>query len=96
MRGYLERMPRPSVDGGYYTKTQENRPLAGPLGFDGAYVIGAASGYGIMAAAGLAELVAGYITGAELPSYAPLFSLARYQDASYQALLANWGESWQL
>ncbi len=96
MRGYLERMPRPSVDGGYYTKTQENRPLAGPLGVDGAYVIGAASGYGIMAAAGLAELVAGHISGAELPSYAPLFSLARYQDASYQALLANWGESWQL
>lgn len=96
MRGYLERMPRPSVDGGYYTKTQENRPLAGPLGVQGAYIIGAASGYGIMAAAGLAELVAGHISGAELPNYAPLFSLQRYEDASYQALLANWGESWQL
>ncbi|MBX3004928.1 MAG: FAD-binding oxidoreductase [Anaerolineales bacterium] len=96
MRGYLERMPRPSVDGGYYTKTQENRPLAGPLGVQGAYIIGAASGYGIMAAAGLAELVAGHISGGELPGYAPLFSLQRYEDASYQALLANWGESWQL
>lgn len=96
MRGYLERMPRPSVDGGYYTKTQENRPLAGPLGVPGAYVIGAASGYGIMAAAGLAELLAGHITGAALLEYAPLFSLGRYKDPSYQALLANWGESWQL
>lgn len=96
MRGYLERMPRPSVDGGYYTKTQENRPLAGPLGVQGAYIIGAASGYGIMAAAGLAELVAAHISGGELPGYAPLFSLERYEDASYQALLANWGESWQL
>lgn len=96
MRGYLERMPRPSVDGGYYTKAQENRPLAGPLGVPGAYIIGAASGYGIMAAAGLAELVAGHITGATLPEYAPLFSLARYQDPAYEALLANWGESWQL
>jgi len=96
MRGYLERMPRPSVDGGYYTKTQENRPLAGPLGVPGAYVIGAASGYGIMAAAGLAELLAAHITGIQLPPYAPLFSLARYQNPGYQALLANWGESWQL
>ncbi|MCL4257873.1 MAG: FAD-binding oxidoreductase [Anaerolineales bacterium] len=96
MRGYLERMPRPSVDGGYYTKTQENRPLAGPLSVPGAYVIGAASGYGIMAAAGLAELLAGHITGAQLPEYAPLFSLERYADPGYQALLANWGESWQL
>ncbi|MBX3046704.1 MAG: FAD-binding oxidoreductase [Anaerolineales bacterium] len=96
MRGYLERMPRPSVDGGYYTKTQENRPLAGPLSVPGAYVIGAASGYGIMAAAGLAELLAGHITGGQLPEYAPLFSLERYEDPGYQALLANWGESWQL
>lgn len=96
MRGYLERMPRPSVDGGYYTKTQENRPLAGPLGVPGAYVIGAASGYGIMAAAGLAELVAGHIAGAQLPEYAALFDLARYADPQYQQLLANWGESWQL
>lgn len=96
MRGYLERMPRPNVDGGYYTKTQENRPLAGPMGSPGTYVIGAASGYGIMAAAGLAELLAGHITGAALPEYAPRFSLERYQEPAYQALLSNWGESWQL
>lgn len=96
MQAYLERMPRPFVDGGYYTKTQENRPLAGPLPVAGAYVIGAAAGYGIMASAGLAELLAAHITGAELPDYAPAFALARYQDEDYQQLLANWGESWQL
>ncbi len=28
---YVERMPKPWIDGGYYTKTQENRPLVGPL-----------------------------------------------------------------
>jgi glycine/D-amino acid oxidase-like deaminating enzyme len=96
MQAYLERMPRPFVDGGYYTKTQENRPLAGPLPVAGAYVIGAAAGYGIMASAGLAELLAAHITGADLPGYAAAFDLARYQDADYQQLLANWGESWQL
>lgn len=96
MRTYLERMPRPTVDGGYYTKTQENRPLAGPLPVAGAYVIGAASGYGIMAAAALGELVAAHITGADLPEYSHMFELARYEDPVYQTLLKNWGDSWQL
>lgn len=50
MRIYLDRIPKPSVDGGYYTKTRENRPLIGPLPVEGAYVIGALSGFGIMAA----------------------------------------------
>jgi glycine/D-amino acid oxidase-like deaminating enzyme len=96
MRGYLERMPRPSLDGGYYTKTAENRPLAGPLPVAGAYVIGAASGYGIMAAAGLGELLAAHVTGGDLPDYFPMFELARYEDPVYKTLLKNWGESWQL
>lgn len=96
MQAYVERMPRPFVDGGYYTKTRENRPLAGPLPVEGAFVIGAAAGYGIMASAGLAELLAAHITGADLSTYAAAFDLARYQDASYQQMLVNWGDSWQL
>ncbi|MBX3047543.1 MAG: FAD-binding oxidoreductase [Anaerolineales bacterium] len=96
MAAYANRLPRPQVDGGYYTKTQENRPLAGPLGVSGAYLIGAASGYGVMAAAGLAELLAAHLTGGELPGYAPLFEFSRYADPDYQAQLAGWGESWQL
>jgi sarcosine oxidase subunit beta len=96
MAGYLERMPRPQIDGGYYTKTHENRPLAGPMATSGAYVIGAASGYGIMAAAGLAELLAAHVTNEQLPPYAPMFSLSRYEDPSYREMLDNWGESWQL
>ena len=31
------------IDGGYYCKTQENRPLVGPLPVAGAYMIGALS-----------------------------------------------------
>jgi hypothetical protein len=49
-----------------------------------------------MAAAGLGEVIAAHITGTELPDYAPQFSLERYQDADYQQLLENWGDSWQL
>jgi len=96
LRAYLDHMPRPTVDGGYYTKTRENRPLAGSLPVEGAYVIGAASGYGIMAAVALAELLAAHITGANLPDYAPAFELARYANMEYQKLLVNWGDSWQL
>jgi len=96
MAQYLERMPKPYLDSGYYTKTEENRPLASPLGVPGAFLIGAMSGYGIMAAAGLGELLAAHITGDTLPHYAPAFDLRRYQDVEYQDALASWGDSWQL
>ncbi|MEX1247838.1 MAG: FAD-dependent oxidoreductase [Anaerolineales bacterium] len=96
MRGYQQRMPRPTLDGGYYTKTRENRPLTGPLPVAGAYLIGAASGYGIMAATGLGELLAAHVTNDDLPDYAPMFELARYENPVYQTLLQEWGESWQL
>lgn len=87
---YLERMPKPWIDGGYYCKTRENRPLICPLPLDGAYVIGALSGYGIMASPAAADLLAAHITGGTLPAYAPAFDLQRYADPSYQALLQDW------
>lgn len=93
---YLEKMPKPYIDGGYYTKTEENRPLACPLSVEGAYMVGAMAGYGIMASAGLGELTAAHIVGDDLPNYASAFDLSRYQDPEYQTLLENWGESWQL
>ncbi|MBT3390508.1 MAG: FAD-binding oxidoreductase [Chloroflexi bacterium] len=93
---YFERMPQPMLDGGYYTKTQENRPLIGPLPVKGAYIIGALSGYGLMSACGAGDLLAAHITGIELPSYAPSFSLERYQNAEYQKLLEDWGDEGQL
>lgn len=81
---------RPWVDGGYYCKTQENRPLIGPLPVAGAYLFGAVSGYGIMASQAGGELIAAHITGSELPPYAPAFLLSRYEDPAYQRLLATW------
>jgi glycine/D-amino acid oxidase-like deaminating enzyme len=96
MKEYFGRMPRPQLDGGYYTKTRENRPLVGPMGVEGAYVIGAISGYGIMSACGVGELLAAHVTGAELPSYAPAFALSRYEDREYLRKLEGWKESGQL
>jgi len=96
LTAYLPRLPRGVVDGGYYTKTRENRFLAGPLPVEGAYVIGALSGYGLMAGNGAADLLADHISGRGLPSYAPAFRLDRYDDPAYRALLDRWGDSGQL
>jgi glycine/D-amino acid oxidase-like deaminating enzyme len=93
---YADRLPRAVVDGGYYTKTRENRFLAGPLPVEGAYVCGALGGYGLMASNVAGELVASHVTGRTLPPYAPAFTLARYEDPAYRALLERWGESGQL
>ncbi len=96
LQPYVDRPPRPILDGGYYTKTRENRPLVGPAGVPGAYTISGLSGYGIMAACGAAELLAAHITGAPLPRYAPAFLPSRYNDPDYQALLTAWGDEGQL
>jgi glycine/D-amino acid oxidase-like deaminating enzyme len=79
------------VDGGYYCKTPENRPLVGPLAVEGAYVLGALSGMGLMGAHAGADLLAAHITGAPLPAYAPWFLPSRYEQAGYQALVQQWG-----
>jgi glycine/D-amino acid oxidase-like deaminating enzyme len=96
LQAYFEKPPRPTLDGGYYTKTVENRPLIGPLPVQGGYLIGALSGYGMMSACAAGELLAAHLAGAALPPYAPAFDLARYQDASYLRLFERWSESGQL
>ena len=96
MKEYFGRMPRPQLDGGYYTKTRENRPLVGPMCTEGAYMIGAVSGYGIMSACGVGDLLARHVIGRELPSYASAFALSRYENPEYMKKLENWGENGQL
>jgi glycine/D-amino acid oxidase-like deaminating enzyme len=96
LKTYIDKGVRPYVDGGYYTKTRENRPLIGPTPVEGIYLSGAYSGFGIMAACAGGDLVARHVIGAELPAYAPAFTLARYQDPSYLALLDTWGDGGQL
>lgn len=96
LAAYHDPMPKPYVDGGYYTKTPENRPLIGPLPVPGAYVCSAFSGFGIMASCAAGELLAQHVTGATLPHYAPAFSPARYDDPAYRKLLATWDATGQL
>jgi glycine/D-amino acid oxidase-like deaminating enzyme len=96
LAAYHERMPQPFVDGGYYTKTRDNRPLACPLPVDGAFVHGALSGFGIMASSATAELAAAHVTGGALPEYAPAFHLDRTSDPAYLARLEAWGDGAQL
>lgn len=96
LRAYLERLPRCWVDGGYYTKTRENRPLIGPAGADGAYVCAGFSGFGLMAAPAAAELVGARLVGSEGPEYAGAFDVRRYEDPGYLARLESWGETGQL
>ena len=95
-RRYWDRMPKPVIDGGYYTKTPENLPLIGPLPVEGAYVIGALSGFGIMAACAAGELLSLHILNAPLPPYAPAFHPARYTDPNLYPNLSRWSDSWQL
>ena len=92
-KGGMPPLRAPAVDGGYYTKTEENHPLCGPAPGPGgqgrmvnAFVCGALSGYGIMAGHGAGELTALHATGvsgASLPTYAALMSPLRYQDESF-------------
>jgi glycine/D-amino acid oxidase-like deaminating enzyme len=87
---------RPYIDGGYYVKTRENRPLITPTAIAGVTISGAYSGFGIMAACAGGELAAKYALGLPLPDYASAFALSRYDDPAYRAMLEIWGDGSQL
>ncbi len=96
VKEYFNKMPRPQVDGGYYIKTRENKPLIGHMEIDGAYMIGAVSGYGIMSACGAGELLAKHIIGESLPAYAAAFELLRYKSPEYVKQIEDWRDDGQL
>jgi D-arginine dehydrogenase len=90
LKTYYGRLPRNAVHyGGYYTMTRENWPLLGPMRTEGAFVAGALSGFGTMAACASGALVAAAISGIPLPAYAKKLTLARYEDAALMAELAE-------
>jgi glycine/D-amino acid oxidase-like deaminating enzyme len=93
---YRDRLPHSVVDGGYYTKTVENLPLIGPMATRGAFVVGALSGFGVMAAAAAGELIALHVTGGPLPDYAPAFLPSRYEDPGYLDALEQMTDDGQL
>lgn len=96
LREYFQKIPRPHVDGGYYTKTADNLPLIGPLETQGAFVAGAVSGYGIMSACAAGEALAARVTGAALPPYAAAFHPSRFDDPAYLRQLEQQEETGQL
>ena len=87
LMAYLEKLEKPVIDGGYYCKTRENRPLIGPLGVTGTYIFGAVSGFGIMAGMAGGDLLARHVAGKTLPNYAPDFLIDRYKNPAYQSIL---------
>jgi sarcosine oxidase subunit beta len=89
LESYLDHLPESFVDGGYYTKTVENRPLIGPSGVEGVHLLAGLSGFGVMVSAGAADLLARHIVDADLPDYAEAFLLSRYDDPGYVASLES-------
>ena len=84
---YRNRLPESFVDGGYYTKTRENRPLVGPTSVHGVHLLAGLSGFGVMVSAGAADLLSRHLVGAEVPDYSNGFLLGRYDDPDYVANL---------
>jgi glycine/D-amino acid oxidase-like deaminating enzyme len=96
MARYLDHLPRSTVDGGYYSKTPENRPLIGPAGPEGFHLMAGMSGFGVMVSAGAADLLGAHVTGAPLPEYAEAFLLDRYQDPDYLTAMSEVTDTGQL
>jgi len=86
LKHYYGRLPRSMHHYcGYYTSTEENWPMIGEMEVDGAYIVGAMSGFGTMAACAAGELCAQWVLGNSLPKYAFELSPERHNDASLLA-----------
>jgi len=82
LKAYYDRLPAKMHHyGGYYTLTDENWPLIGKMNVEGAYVVGAMSGFGTMAACASGDLCARSVLGCKLPEFAEALSLQRYDDS---------------
>ena len=81
LKNYYGKLPRNTRHyGGYYTLTDENWPLVGEMDVEGAYIVGAMSGFGTMAACASGELIAQWVYDLEKPEYAEALSPGRYQN----------------
>jgi glycine/D-amino acid oxidase-like deaminating enzyme len=96
LKGYYGRYPRPQLDGGFYTKSRDNRPIVGPTSIKGLFLSGALSGYGIMSACGVGELISLHISGGILPTYSSAFLLDRFNDPHHLAWMESVTDSGQL
>lgn len=71
------------TDGGYYCKAPDNRPLIGPAPVEGVVLLGALSGFGVMASQAAAELAAHHVVGRKEPEWARAFRVERFDDPGY-------------
>jgi glycine/D-amino acid oxidase-like deaminating enzyme len=90
LKQYYGRLPRQITHyGGYYTMTKENWPLIGPMRSKGAFVAGALSGFGTMAACATGALCANWVLSATQPEFAERLSLSRYDDENFMRRLRD-------
>lgn len=90
LAAYVGHLPRGARHyGGYYTMTAENWPLVGRMQTPGAFVAGALSGFGSMAACATGALCAAWVLDEPVPDYARALTLQRYQDSALQSELAG-------
>jgi glycine/D-amino acid oxidase-like deaminating enzyme len=93
LAAYIGHLPRGARHyGGYYTMTDENWPLIGKMRTDGAFIAGALSGFGSMAACATGALCAALVNGKSVPPYANSLGLERYADKALLAELSAMGE----
>jgi glycine/D-amino acid oxidase-like deaminating enzyme len=89
LKGYYDQLPATkNPHGGFYTMTDENLPIIGPLQTKGVFVVAALSGFGTMSSCAAGELCAYWIDGAKLPAYAKHLSLERYVDPQFMTAFA--------
>jgi len=90
LQPYINEPPtRYSHYGGYYTMTEENWPLIGPMATNGAFMTVALSGFGSMSACAAGSLCAAWMAGGELPHYAAALSASRHGDEALMQELRN-------
>jgi glycine/D-amino acid oxidase-like deaminating enzyme len=97
LKAYYGKLPRNMTHyGGWYTMTEENLPLIGPMGengaAEGAFMVSALSGFGTMAACAAGELCASWIAGKSQPDYAQNLTLERYKDPELMKELIEAGK----
>lgn len=89
LKNYYGQLPRSLHHyGGYYTLTDENWPLIGPMATEGAFVVGALSGFGTMAACAAGDLCARQMLDTEVPDYGYALSPQRYEDKKLMTEIA--------
>jgi glycine/D-amino acid oxidase-like deaminating enzyme len=101
LKPYVEDLPTPLVQyAGYYSRTDENWPLIGPLSVEGAYTISALAGFGTMTACAAGELCAAWLMNDKPPekasNYQRQFHPNRYNDPDMLAEMASIDSDGQL